>query len=101
MNEAPEGEEIGSLRFLRILVTVLTSVMIVGFIVLIVFLVTRFPTGPSLSLPETIALPDGSTATAFTQAEGWYAVVTADDQILIFDRQTGSLRQSVKIESGQ
>ena len=101
MNEAPDGEEVRSLKFLRVLVTVLTSVMIVGFIVLIVFLVTRFPTGPSLELPETISLPDGSSAVAFTQAEDWYAVVTADNRILIYDRKTGALRQTVNVDAGQ
>lgn len=98
MNEAPDGKEIRSLKFLRLLVTVLTLVMIVGFIVLIVFLVTRLPGRSSLALPDAIALPDGSAAVAFTQAEGWYAVVTADNRILIYDRKTGALKQSVDVE---
>lgn len=101
MKEAPEGEEVRSLKFLRVLVTVLTSVMIVGFIVLIVFLVTRFPTASSLALPEAITLPDGSAVVAFTQADGWYAVVTADNRILIFDRLTGALQQTVSVEIGR
>ncbi|KMW58153.1 hypothetical protein AIOL_003124 [Candidatus Rhodobacter oscarellae] len=98
MDEAPEGD-LGSLRFLRALVTTLMLVMIVGFIVLIGFLVTRFPSGPDLSLPEEIALPDGARAVAFTQAESWYAVVTAQDRILIYDRATGALTQTIAIES--
>lgn len=48
-------------------------------------------------LPERIALPDGTTATAFTQGPDWYAVVTADDRILIFDRATGTLRQTITV----
>ncbi|MCG6904734.1 MAG: DUF6476 family protein [Rhodobacter sp.] len=97
MQEAPEVEEVRSLKYLRWLVTVLTTVMIVGFIVLIGFLVTRFPTAPSLALPDAITLPDGADALAFTQAARWYAVVTTDDRILIYDRATGTLQQSVTV----
>ncbi|MES2968886.1 MAG: DUF6476 family protein, partial [Pseudomonadota bacterium] len=35
--------------------------------------------------------------TAFTQGAGWFAVVTADDRILIFDRANGTLRQTIQI----
>lgn len=48
-------------------------------------------------MPATITLPDGTTATAFTQADDWFAVVTDDDRILIFDRDTGALVQTVVI----
>ncbi|MEL7115236.1 MAG: DUF6476 family protein, partial [Pseudomonadota bacterium] len=57
MEDAPEGED-STLKFLRRLVTTLTIVMIVGFIVLIAFLVTRFPDTAPLSLPDQITLPD-------------------------------------------
>ncbi len=97
--EEPSESEVRSLKFLRGLVTVLTAVMIVGFIILIGFLVTQFPgTSDGVALPDTITLPDGSTPVAFTQAPGWYAVVTAEDQILIFDRASGELRQTVQID---
>ncbi len=86
-----------SLKFLRTLVTVLTAVMIAGFIVLIVFLVTRFPDINGLGLPDRISLPAGTRALAFTQGDDWYAVVTDADQILIFDRIGGILRQTVDI----
>jgi hypothetical protein len=42
-------------------------------------------------------LPDGATATAFTQGSDWYAIVTDTNQILIYDRLTGALRQTVVI----
>lgn len=96
MDKAPEGEEPGSLRFLRLLVTTLTVVMIVGFIVLIGFLVTRFPDTSSVSLPDQILLPDGAQATAFTKGEDWYAIVTAANQILIYNAD-GSLRKTIDI----
>ena len=77
--------------------TVLTVVMIGGFLVLIVALVMRLSAdGPSL--PDSVALPEGSEASAFTQGSDWFAVVTTDDRILIYDRLTGQLRQTLLIE---
>ncbi len=77
----------------------LTLTMIVGVIVVVAVIVTRMPTALRglPKLPDSIALPDGTRATAFTQGPDWYAVVTADDRILIFDRASGSLRQTVVI----
>jgi len=95
MNEAPD--EVKSLVLLRRLVTGLTAVMIVGFIVLIGFLVTQFPGRGGLKIPDVISLPDGTRAVAFTVTEKWYAVVTGEDQILVFDRASGSLIQTVEI----
>ena len=98
MNEAPGGDEVKSLRLLRHLVTTLTVVMIVGFIILIGFLVTRFPSGKkTLDMPASITLPDGTVPVAFTQTATWYAVVTEADTILIFDRASGKLRQTIKV----
>jgi len=98
MNEVPDNE-VRSLRFLRRLVTVLTAVMIVGFIVLIGFLVTRFPNRAQLSLPDQIVLPDGSTPVAYTQTADWFAVVTGTDEILIYGLD-GGLRQQIKVLGG-
>ncbi len=92
-----------TLRFLRRLVLVLTTVMIVGMAVLVVLFVTRFPgSSPkapmlSLTLPDSITLPEGARALAITQGQGWWAVVTDSDQILIFDAATGALRQTVQV----
>ncbi len=95
-----------TLRFLRILVLVLTATMIVGMVVLVVLFLTRFPgakNAPTESrsggfvLPETIAVPDGAHVQAVTQGEDWWAVVT-DTEILIFDGASGVLRQKVEIE---
>ena len=96
MDEAPEALP-PSLRALRRLVTVLTAVMIVGFVVLIAALVMRLNAdGPPL--PDALALPAGAEAVAFTQGDDWYAVVTRDDRILVYDRLTGRLRQEVTLE---
>jgi hypothetical protein len=96
MTDDPSQPEPSSLRFLRLLVTTLTFVMIAGFLVLIVLFVIRFP-DPRPTLPDSISLPEGAVARAITFGPGWYAVVTEDDRILIFDRASGALRQSVTI----
>jgi hypothetical protein len=86
------------LRFLKRLVTTLTVVMIGGVLTIVALLVIRLQTPPApLPLPEGITLPDGSRATAFTQGGDWYAVVTEGDEILIFDRASGELRQRVQV----
>ncbi len=88
------------LKFLMRLVTVLTATMIAGLLVIIALFVIRFSDSDAADLPQSLTLPDGAQATAFTQAAGWYAIVTQDDRILIYDRATGKLRQSVTIEPG-
>lgn len=81
--------------------TVLTATMIVGLLVIVSLLVTRFwgndAATPS-ALPDSIALPNGARATAFTIGPDWYAVVTEDNRILIFDRASGALRQSIDLQ---
>jgi len=78
-------------------VTVLTTVMIVGVVIVIGLLVTRLSRDTPV-LPDQIILPDGAKPLAFTQGTGWYAVVTDADEILIFDRLTGALKQTVVVE---
>lgn len=88
-------------RLLQWLVIVLTITLIGGVIVTVAALVTRLPgAGPApMALPERVVLPEGITATAITHGQGWYAVVTADNWILIFDSADGRLRQEVAILS--
>ena len=92
--EAPEP---ANLRFLRRLVTVLTVTMIAGVLLIIGLIVIRFYDTPP-PLPETLSLPGGQNALSFTQGTDWYAVVTDQNLILIFDRVTGQLRQQIVIE---
>ncbi len=82
---------------MRRLVTVLTATMIGGVLLIIALIVIRFNDAPP-ELPDRIVLPDGSEASAFTQGMGWFAVVTTDDRILIYDRVTGQLRKSITID---
>ena len=98
MDEAPQEADLPpSLRGLKRLVTALTLTMIVGFVVLIAALVIRLNADP-LPLPDRVDLPDGVSAVAFTQGDDWFAVVTSDDRILIYDRATSQLRQDIAVE---
>ena len=105
MNDAlPEPEEPANLKFLRRLVTILTGTMIVGVVVIIGLLVMRIngkpaPVSTGPELPASIALPEGAQATAFTMGKGWYAVVTDGDEILIYDADSGTLRQRIGISN--
>jgi hypothetical protein len=93
-------KEPANLRFLRRLVTVLTTVMIGGLLVIVTLLVIRFSSDRNpapIPLPDAIALPDGTQAEAFTISATWYAVVTDNDRILIFDRASGELRKSIDL----
>ncbi|MEP1961955.1 DUF6476 family protein [Tateyamaria sp.] len=88
-----------NLRFLRRLVTVLTIIMIVGVVTVVSLLVIRLNAAPApLALPEQVTLPDGATTSAFTVGSDWFAVVTENDEILIFDQVTGTLRQTIVLD---
>ncbi len=99
MNDTPEPPlpEPANLKFLRRLVTTLTATMIVGLVIIVSLIVIRYR-DRSAPLPDTISLPDGTTATAYTQGSDWYAVVTGDDRILIFDRASGALRKTMSLK---
>ena len=87
-----------TLRYLKVLVTVLTVTMILGFLTIVALFVMRFSAMNKVELPDTISLPDGSKATAFTRGEDWFAVVTEADEILIYSRTTGNLRQRIVVQ---
>ena len=96
MNEAPQPVDDGTLKFLRLLVTVLTGTMILGLLVIIGLFVIKFSEKP-LALPDGLALPAGTEAAAFTRGKGWAAVVTEDNRILIFSAETGALLQEIEV----
>jgi hypothetical protein len=102
MDDSPPPVSPATLKFLARLVTVLTATMIVGVLVIVGLLVTRLQRSDPvpLTLPDAIVLPDGTTARAVTIGGDWYAVVTTQDRILIFDRASGEIRQSVQIATG-
>lgn len=71
--------------------------MIVGLVIVVGLLVTRLRTPALPAIPDQITLPGGVTATAFTRGPDWYAIVTDDDRILIYDARTGALRQEIAV----
>lgn len=75
----------------------LTAVMIGGVLVTFALIVIRL-TDRTPTLPDQIALPDGAKAQALTIGSNWYAVVTNDNRILIFDKTTGRQRQEIKLD---
>lgn len=90
--------EPANLRFLRRLVTVLTATMLLGVVVVVALLVTRL-SGDGPDLPDRVTLPAGAQALAFTRGDTWFAVVTDQDQILIYGLTDGRLRQTIDIDS--
>ena len=95
----PTTGEVRHLKFLKWLVTILTVTMIGGVLTVVALLVMQFGAMNDVPLPDEIVLPDGAEAVAFTQGDTWFAVVTADDRILIFSRATGEIVQTVHVES--
>ncbi len=86
------------------MVTVLTLVMIGGFITIITLLVIRFSdvfgqdrVAEVLGIPDNITLPAGTVPLSFTATDTWYAVVTDANDILIFDRSRGDLIQTLTV----
>lgn len=99
-NSPDEGGELPpNLRFLRGLVTVLTAVMIGGLILLLTLIVIRFRASDDFALPEAITLPEGAQVQALTKGDGWWAVVTRDNRILIYSARSGALVQEVAVQS--
>lgn len=96
MDDTP-GPRDGALTLLKWLVIALTATMLVGMVVLVALFITRFPE-PAAPFPGAIDLPEGVRASAVTRGEGWVAVVTQDQRILIYDAAKGGLRQIVEIE---
>ncbi|PWE33277.1 hypothetical protein DDZ14_05680 [Maritimibacter sp. 55A14] len=101
MDEAPEDMEMPrGLKLLKGLVIALMVTMIAGLVTLVALIVIRFPVAQApAQLPEAITLPDGARAAAFTQGRDWYAVVTEADEILVFDRETGEIRQRIRLKT--
>ncbi|MDV7145755.1 DUF6476 family protein [Tropicimonas sp. TH_r6] len=88
-------EDARTLRFLRILVFVLTATMIAGMALLIVLFWLRFsgreaaPT-EMLSLPQAFELPAGETPAAVTRAKEFWVVVADDGTVHFFAPEGGA-----------
>jgi Family of unknown function (DUF6476) len=99
-DDAPEPPR---LRALRLLVTVLTATMILGLLVIVTLIVITLSRSPrTTALPAQITVPAGERTLAFTQGEGWIAVVTRDsdgvERIRLLDAKTGAERQVVVVD---
>jgi len=79
------------LRFLKLLVTTLAAVMIVGLLAIIGLLVTRLGApAPLPALPASVILPQGAQAAAVTFARTWLVVVTEDGTVLLYAPSGGA-----------
>ena len=67
--------------------TTLMITMILGVIAVVYLLVTRMPDGRAQipALPPDLVLPAGQKAQAVTFGQGWSAVVTTSQTLLIYD----------------
>jgi len=92
-----EPQETPQLRLLRRMVMLLTAVMIGGVLVTFALIVIRL-SDRTPTLPDQVELPDGAKAQAVTIGNNWYAVVTDDNRILIFDKTTGRQRQEITLD---
>lgn len=89
------------MSYLKWLVTGLTVTMIGGLIVLVTVIVMRFNAEGTVPLPESLALPSGTRATAVTRGPDWFAVVTSDNRILIYALDGETLRQEITLPPAQ
>ncbi|RBW61831.1 DUF6476 family protein [Ruegeria sp. A3M17] len=96
-SEPQEPQETPQIRLLRRMVMLLTAVMIGGVLVTFALIVIRL-SDRTPTLPDQIELPDGAKAQAVTIGSNWYAVVTDDNRILIFDKTTGKQRQEIVVQ---
>lgn len=85
------------MRILQWLVIGLTASLIFGVITVVAVVVTRFPQPETLALPEELQLPKGAVPISMAQGRDWVGIVTQEDTILIYDRQSGALRQTVTL----
>ncbi|WP_170454906.1 DUF6476 family protein [Ruegeria arenilitoris] len=96
-SDPQEPQETPQLRLLRRMVMLLTAVMIGGVLVTFALIVIRL-SDRTPNLPDQIELPDGAKAQAVTIGNNWFAVVTDDNRILIFDKTTGKQRQQISLD---
>ena len=76
----------------------MTVTMIAGVITIVAVVVTRLQRpAPYPAIPEALALPPGTEAEAVTFGRGFVLVVTRDGRLLVLDRGTGTLRQTVTL----
>ncbi len=95
-------EDARTLRFLRILVFVLTATMIAGMALLIVLFWLRFSgreaaPAEALTLPDMLELPAGETAAAVTRAKDFWVVVGQEGVVYFFAPDGGAPIRSLEM----
>lgn len=95
-----QGPEPANLKFLRILVTVLTATMIIGIAAVITLMVLRLNQTPSSWAPqvETLTLPSGVTPAAVTYIQNRTLILGDDDNLYIFEGDAQTATKTIKIE---
>ncbi|WP_438976340.1 DUF6476 family protein [Roseicyclus sp.] len=88
-----------SLRWLKVLVTVLTAVMIIGVITIVALLVIRLnaTSAPVFVAPGDFTLPAGVGAVGISVIDGQSVIVGDDGVIRIYDSATRTLVQEFRI----
>jgi len=100
MGQAPEEKDATALprdlRFLKILVTVLTVAMIAGVITITALLVIRLNAAPQTVTiaPGEYAPPDGVGIVGFSVIDGRAVVIGDDGVIRVHDRASGAVLQT-------
>ena len=85
-------------RLIKRLVVVLTSVMILGLIVIVGLLVTRLGMAPApLALPDSIDLPENTRVEALTLSDRWIIVLSREGEALFYDRASNELRHRIAL----
>jgi len=93
------AEQRATLKWLRILVVVLTVTMIGGFLIIVILFVLKFQSlgRAALPLPEQITLGPGQEAAGFVQGNRHFYVITRDDAIRVHDAGTGTLVREITL----
>lgn len=88
-----------NLRFLRVLVTVLTAVMILGVITIVALLVIRLgdTARPILVHPEEFTIPEGVNTVGYSIHDGLVIIVGEDSVIRVFEASTRELVQEIQL----
>ncbi|SMR71120.1 hypothetical protein SAMN04488030_0742 [Aliiroseovarius halocynthiae] len=90
---------LGTVRYLKTIVTAMTVATILGMIVLITVVVMKLnqttPGFTPLALPDQITLPDGVSAEAVTMGRDWIGIVSGNE-ILIYGVD-GQLQKRIAI----
>ncbi len=98
-DDNPEGDGPlpANLRYLRILVTVLTAVMILGVITIVGLLVIRLndTARPILVHPEVFDIPPGVGTVGYSVINGYTVIIGDDGVIRVFASDTRALVQEL------